>query len=210
MIISRREYLPEDIFRVTRPHPASLILLWLALLAAVATRNGPLLLLTCLLLTLCALFRAATHLRRLLRRSRWLLLTLCIVFIWMTPGIPLPFIPGASSEGLYLAVEHSARLLLALASLALILQALTPVQLVAGMHSLLTPWRWLGISPDRMAVRLMLTLEEVEAARDIDAQAGKAESVPADILRLPQANAGISDVVLGLASFALLMTIWLP
>lgn len=192
------------------PHPASLILLWLALLAAVATRNGSLLLLTCLLLTLCALFRAATHLRRLLRRSRWLLLTLCIVFIWMTPGTPLPFLPGASSEGLHLAIEHSARLLLALASLALVLQVLTAIELVAGMHALLAPLRWFGVSPDRMAVRLMLTLEEVEAARDVDALAKKAASAPADILCLPQAQVGVADAALGIASLALLTSLWLP
>jgi len=195
---------------MTRPHPASLIMLWLALLAAVATRNGSLLLLACLLLTLCALFKAATHLRRLLRRSRWLMLTLFIVFVWMTPGTPLPFMPGASSEGLHLAIEHGARLLLALASLALVLQALTAVELVAGMHALLSPLRWLGISPDRMAVRLMLTLEEVERARDVAAQDRETAAVSAGILHLPQAQVGIADAATGLASFALLASLWLP
>lgn len=192
------------------PHPASLILLWLALLIAVAIRSGLPLLLICLMLSLFALLKAVTHLRRLLRRSRWLLLTLFIVFAWMTPGTPLPFMPGASSEGLHLAIEHSARLLLALASLALILQALTPVQLVAGMHALLSSLRWVGISPDRMAVRLMLTLEEVESARDEATSLRKSASASTDVLRLPQAQVGVADAALGMASLALLASLWLP
>ncbi len=195
---------------MTRCHPASLILLWLALLVALATRNGTLLILASLLLTLCALFKASTHLHRLLRRSRWLMLSLCVVFIWMTPGTPLLLLPGASSEGLHLAIEHGARLLLALASLALVLQALSAVELVAGMHALLSPLRCLGISPDRMAVRLMLTLEEVESVRDEAASLRKPASAPADMLSLPQAQAGIADAAAGLASLALLASLWLP
>lgn len=194
----------------TRCHPASLILLWLALLMALATRSGALLILTGMILTLCALLKAGMHLRRLLRRSRWLLLSLCVVFIWMTPGTPLPLLPGASSEGLHLAIEHGARLLLALASLALVLQALSAVELVAGMHALLSPLRCLGISPDRMAVRLMLTLEEVENVRDEAASSRKPASAPTDMLSLPQAQAGIADAAAGLASLALLASLWLP
>jgi len=195
---------------MTRCHPASLILLWLALLVALATRNGTLLILASLLLILCALFKAGAHLHRLLRRSRWLMLSLCVVFIWMTPGTPLLLLPGASSEGLHLAIEHGARLLLALASLALVLQALSAVDLVAGMHALLSPLRCLGISPDRMAVRLMLTLEEVESVRDEAASLRKPARAPTDSLSLPQVQAGVADAVAGLASLALLASLWLP
>lgn len=199
-----------DIGQMTRCHPASLILLWLALLMALATRSGALLILTSMILTLCALLKAGMPLRRLLRRSRWLLLTLCAVFIWMTPGTPLLLLPGASREGLHLAIEHGARLLLALASLALVLQALTAVELVAGMHALLSPLRWLGISPDRMAVRLMLTLEAVESIRDETASLRQPAKAPTDSLSLPQVQAGVADAVAGLASLALLASLWLP
>ncbi len=206
---------------MTRPHPASLILLWLALLVAISVRSGAALMLACLALGAFALVHAGAHLQRLLRRSRWLLLTLFIVFVWMTPGTPLPFMPGASAEGLHLAIEHIAHLLLALATLALILQALTPVELVAGMHSLLAPLCWLGVSRNRIAVRLMLTLEEAE--REVGQTRGvqgrfcipcgqiqKVAAVSADVLHLPQAGMGASDAALGLASCALLATLWLP
>jgi hypothetical protein len=78
------------------------------------------------------------------------------------------------------------------------------------MHALLSPLRWLGISPDRMAVRLMLTLEEVESIRDESASPRKPASAPTDILRLPQVQAGVADAAAGLASLALLASLWLP
>lgn len=199
---------------MTRPHPASLILLWLALLVTVSARSGAALMLVFLALSVFACVNAGRHLQRLLRRSRWLLLTLFIVFVWMTPGTPLFFMPGASVEGMRLAIEHIVHLLLALAALALILQALTPVELVAGMHSLLAPLSWLGVSRNRIAVRLMLTLEEAERevgqTRGVQGRVQEVAAASADVLRLPQADMGISDAALGLVSCALLATLWLP
>lgn len=186
-----------------RPHPVSLILLWLALLVAAAARSGLLLALACLVLVILAFIGAAMHLRRLLRRSRWLLLTLFILFAWMTPGTPLALMPGMSIEGLQLAAENVARLVLALAALALVLQALSPVELVAGMRSLLAPLALFGLPRDRIAVRLALTLEEVERVRG-------AASITGDVLHLPQAGLGAIDVLLGLAASTLIMTVWLP
>jgi len=188
---------------MTRPHPVSLILLWLALLVAAAARNGLLLALVCLALVALAFVAAPMHLRRLLRRSRWLLLTLFMLFAWMTPGTPLGWVPGMSIEGLQLAAEHVIRLLLALAALALILQLLSPVELVAGMRSLLAPLALFGLPRDRIAVRLALTLEEVERAQG-------AASVSGDVLHLPQASPGTSDALLGLVTAALAVTVWLP
>ncbi|PKO84297.1 MAG: hypothetical protein CVU17_03885 [Betaproteobacteria bacterium HGW-Betaproteobacteria-11] len=184
------------------PHPASLILLWLALLAATASHGGPLLLLVTLALVLAALVLAAPHLHRLLRRSRWLLLTLFVLFAWMTPGTPLPWLPGISSEGLQLAAEHVLRLVLALATLALVLQILSPVALVAGIRSLLAPLAAFGLSRDRIAVRLALTLEEVERARG-------AAGVQGNILHLPQMRFGATDALLGVLASSLLATLWL-
>lgn len=184
------------------PHPVSLILLWLALLVATASRDGLSLLLVTLILVLAALVLAAAHLRRLLRRSRWLLLTLFMLFAWMTPGTPLSWLPGISSEGLQLAAEHVLRLVLALAALALVLQVLSPVALVAGIRSLLAPLTVFGLPRDRIAVRLALTLEEVERARG-------AAGVKGDILHLPRARFGATDALLGVLAGSLLATLWL-
>lgn len=188
------------------PHPATLILLGLAALLAASSRAGMPLLAACLALMLLALLAAGSHLSLLLRRSRWLLLTMLIMFGWLTPGTPLPGLPGATQEGLLLAAENLSRLLIAIAIVALILSALPAAALVAGLRTLLLPLALLGISRDRIAVRLALTLEEVEAARR--ESAGRPGDV-ATRLSLPATAVGVSDFLLGVLAVALLFVAWL-
>lgn len=183
-----------------RPHPSSLILLAVAVLLTAASRDGTSLYLGCSALALVALIAAASDLRLLVRRSRWLLLTMPVMFGWMTPGTPMPGIPGATQEGLLAAADHIARLFAALAALALLLKALDPPKLVAGMRSLLAPLALLGFSRDRIAVRLALTLEEVEASRNGD---GKEPVRMASSIVLPSLPLGATDFGLGILSSAL-------
>jgi len=191
---------------VNRPHPASLILLGLAVLLAASSRDGTALLFGALGLALVALLAATAHFRLLLRRSRWLLLTMLVMFGWLTPGTPVPLIPGATQEGLLLAADNLARLLVALSTVALILKALSPPELVAGIRSLLAPLALLKISRDRIAVRLALTLNEVEASRD----AGSGKAAPAvSALTLLASTIGVTDLALGSLTGALLLGAWL-
>ncbi|MDP2825445.1 MAG: CbiQ family ECF transporter T component [Sulfuritalea sp.] len=189
-----------------RPHSASLILLGLAVLVVASSREGMTLFISCLGLGIVALIAATFHLRLLLRRSRWLLLTMLVMFGWLTPGTPLPVILGATQEGLLLAAENSARLLVAISIVALILKALSPTELVAGMRSLLAPLALLRISRDRIAVRLALTLEEVEASRA--GPDGEAGGIAAS-LSLPAAVFGATDFFLGVLAGTLLLGAWL-
>lgn len=189
-----------------RPQPASLILLGLAALLAASSRDGTVLILVGLGLALAALIVAQSHLRLLLRRSRWLLLTLLVMFGWLTPGTPLANLPGASREGLLLAVENLARLLIALSTVALLLKALTPAELVAGMRVLLAPLALLKISRDRVAVRLALTLQQVETSHSGDSgEPGRSETS----IVLPAFVPGMTDLVLGALAAALLVGAWL-
>ena len=185
-----------------RPHPLSLILLGGAALLATASRDGIALYIGCSGLVLAALIAAKSDLRLLVRRSRWLLLTMLAMFGWLTPGTPLAGIPGASQEGLLLAAESIARLFSALATLALLLKALDPPKLVAGLRSLLAPLALLGFSRDRIAVRLALTLQEVEASRN---GTGKESPGMASSLALPSFMLGITDFLLGGLSGALVL-----
>lgn len=138
----------------------------------------------------------------LLRRSRWLLLTMLVMFGWMTPGTPLPVIPGATQEGLLLAADNIARLFIALATLALLLKALDPPKLVVGMRSLLAPLVLLGFSRDRIAVRLALTLHEVEASRN--GESGDPEKMASSLV-LPSFGLGTIDFLLVGLSCALVL-----
>ena len=159
-----------------------------------------------LVLDAAALVLARSHLLLLLRRSRWLLLAMLLMFGWMTPGTPLPGLPGASKEGLLLAADSIERLLIALATVAMILTALRPVALVAGMRSLLAPLALLNISRDRIAVRLALTMQEVEASRK-----GRETEVRSsvDVLELPAIAPGWVDFFLATISIALVLAAWL-
>ncbi|MDO8789951.1 MAG: CbiQ family ECF transporter T component [Sulfuritalea sp.] len=189
-----------------RPHPASLILLGLAVLLAASSRDGMVLFLGGLGLVLVALLAATSHLRLLLRRSCWLLLTMLVMFGWLTPGTPLPGVPGASQEGLLLAADNLARLIIALSTVALLLRALPPPELVAGMRSLLAPLALLNISRDRIAVRLALTLNEVEISRK--GQSSESQRA-ATTLTLPASVFGVTDFVLGALAGALMLGAWL-
>lgn len=100
----------------------------------------------------------------LLRRLRWLLISLLIVYGWFTPGTALwPALGAATptqeglSEGL---LRIGALLLIALAAQLLML-ATPRSELLAALYWLAWPLRLIGVSRQRLAIRLALTLEAV-------------------------------------------------
>lgn len=194
--------MPGGFHEVGSLHPASLILLAVSFLLAGGSRDGSMLLLVCAAAALAALLLARAQFVLILRRSRWLLLTMLILFGWMTPGTPLVWLPGATLEGLWLAGESLARLLIAIAMVAGLLTALTPASLVAGLRGLLAPLALFGNFRDRLSVRLMLTLEELESQR----RAPLAE--PLEPLSLRRRTLGSGDVVMWVASSALVAIAW--
>lgn len=182
-------------------HPASQILLGLAFLLAASTRNGFLLLLLCAAVMGFALGVARRHFTTILRRSRWLLLTMLLLFGWMTLGTPVAGLPGATREGLLLAAESVARLLIAISVVALLLESLPPPALVAGLRSLLATLALPGDFRDRLAVRLMLTLQEVDAARS-----GTSEpTMSGETFSLPVSRRGPADLLAAVCSASLLL-----
>lgn len=191
---------------MNHPHPASQLLLGLSVLLAASSRHGMELSVAFLLLAMLAIIAARAHFFLLARRSRWLLLTMLVMFGWMTPGTPLPGLPGATQEGLQLAADNLERFLIALAVVALILKVLPPVQLVAGIRSLLAPLALLRLSRDRIAVRLALTLQEVESSRSGDEGS---RCLVERSLRLPTQASTAKDWLLALVSVALLLFAWL-
>ena len=191
---------------MNRPHPASLIQLGLAALVAASSSDGTPLFLSGLVLSLLALAVSGSHLRLLLRRSRWLLLAMLVMFGWLTPGTPLANIPGASLEGLLLAADNVVRLLIALATVALILKALPVPELVAGMRSLMAPLTLFGIPRDRIAVRLALTLNAVETSRKSESQEF---GCMASSLTLPAPTPGMADLLVGGLAGTLVLAGWL-
>jgi energy-coupling factor transport system permease protein len=151
-------------------HPATRILIFLIVAVALQWLHAAeLLALTAALAMLLAQLRAR-ELAILLRRARFLLLSLLSIYAFATPGESLLPSLGAFSptaEGLRSGALQVWKLTLLLASLAL-LMATTPRQrLLAGLYVLLLPGKVLGVNAERIAVRLWLTLHYAEAAAGV-------------------------------------------
>lgn len=148
-------------------HPAAQIITWCLLVAIMQAMSLGTLLMTAVLILLGTLAISGHKFIHLLRRTRWIMLSLVLIYAYSTPGQPIleglgMFSP--SSEGLTEGVLQLARLLAALAGLAILLDKLHRNQLIAGLYTLLAPLQLTGVSRERVAVRLALTLHYAEVA----------------------------------------------
>lgn len=146
-------------------HSGLVLLLWLVGVAMVQRLPPSLSPAVAGLAALLALMLARERSLRLLRRIRFLLLAILVLFAWFTPGeallMDLPrFSP--TREGLRLALDHAARLVTVVAAVALLLERLPVPRLVGGLYALSRPFGMIGLSAERLAVRLMLILRHVE------------------------------------------------
>jgi hypothetical protein len=148
------------------PHPAVRLLVWgVAAVSAQLLDQVPLALFTLMIVSLAVTF-AAPRLLRLLRRTRWLLLALVVLFVWATPGVLLfPDLGSLSptADGLFLAWAHGARLIVILASLALLLEFTPTDEFVGALYGLMRPLSFIAVDRARIAVRLMLVMQYVES-----------------------------------------------
>lgn len=150
-----------------RLHPATQILVWCLLVAAMQFL-APVRLLMAGGVVLSFAFALSRHkFLQLVRRTRWIMLSLWMIYAYSTPGQALFDGLGwgsPSREGLLDGGLQLMRLLVALAALAVLLDRLHRQQLMAGLYSLFLPLQWMGLSRERLAVRLALTLHYAEVA----------------------------------------------
>jgi energy-coupling factor transporter transmembrane protein EcfT len=148
-------------------HPSLKIIL--LMLLAIAVQHAELYALTLVggLLMLMAAYWHVALLRKLLFRSRWLLITLFAIYAFTTPGEYLPGWEnyGLTYEGLYQGALQAVRLAIMLSGLALLLGTTERDALMAGIYRLISPLGVLNMSPDRFTARLWLTLHYVELER---------------------------------------------
>lgn len=124
----------------------------------------PLAICTGLLLLAVVLFRAGDFLL-LLRRARWLLLSIVLIYAYATPGEFVAGLPDGlapSHEGLRDGGIQTLRLVAMLAALSVLLASSSRAQIMAGIYQLSRPFRLIGLQPERFAARLWLTLHYVE------------------------------------------------
>lgn len=150
--------------------PPVRILSLLILAGALASARPGVLLCGGLLLALTALRLRGAHgvdaraLWVMLRRIRWLLLAILVLYGWFTPGAPLLPALGDWSpavEGLEQGLMRIAALLLIVVAVYLLLATTPRGELVGGLLWFGVPLRRLGLDDRRFAVRLVLALEAV-------------------------------------------------
>lgn len=140
---------------------------WCLAVAAMQVLAYGLLLVAAGSVLLCAFAISRHKFMQLVRRTRWVMLSLLLIYAWSTPGQALPQslgVFGPTREGLIDGTLQLTRLLAALASLAILLDRLHRQQLIAGLYTLFAPLRLVGMSRERLAVRLALTLHYAEVA----------------------------------------------
>lgn len=148
-------------------HPAAQILTWCVLVAATQLLSPVALAASATVILLCALLTSRHKLSQLLRRTRWIMLSLLLIYAYSTPGQAIVATLGMLSptrEGVADGALQLIRLMGALAGLAILLGRLPRQQLIAGLYLLLAPLQWGGLSRERFAVRLALTLHYAEVA----------------------------------------------
>lgn len=146
-------------------HPTIRILYLLALAAAVYIATPLALVALLVALGLLMLYCRAENFLKLLRRMRWLLLFLLVIYAFNTPGEYVrqwPFEFAPTYEGLLAGLLQVLRIVIMLAGVSLLLKTTNRNDLMAGFFLLLYPLKWIRLHPERLAVRLWLTLHYVE------------------------------------------------
>lgn len=162
-------------------HPAVRLLAWCAAAAVVQLLDGYALAGAVAAAVVAAVAASPGRFRRLLRRSRWLLLAIAILFAWSTPGVLL--VPDAgnwspTTDGVLLGLVHAARLVTLVAALAVLLETTPKEDLVGAIYALTAPLAAIGMSRARLAVRLMLVFQYAEATPAADWRAWLGRPAP--------------------------------
>lgn len=145
-------------------HPANRLALWFWVASLLPLLERQFLYLATGTLLLLALRFAKNRFFKALPRIRWILLALGVVYGWTTPGEYLwPSHLSPTHEGLFLGLEQMVRLLGLITSLQILLATMSRPEIFAGLHVLAKPINYLGLSRDRIALRLSLALEMTEA-----------------------------------------------
>lgn len=149
-------------------HSGLLVFLWLVGVAIL--QFLPFIWLIAALLTsgVAAFIVSRARCTRLVKRIRFILLAIVILFAGFTPGeavfIDWPVV-SPSREGVLLAIEHAGRVLVVVFWVSMLMEALPAQRLVSALYALLRPFEALGLPADRVAVRTLLVLRFVESER---------------------------------------------
>lgn len=201
-------------------HPVSCLVAWLCYTALVQLWQGIALLLLGLTVVLCALTVCSSRLLVLLRRTRWIFVSLLLIYAYATPGVAVWAQLDAYSptlEGLLDGLLQLGRLVCTLAGLAILLTRLNQIQLIEAVFVLLAPLQAIRFPRERVAVRLALTLRYAESAMSDTARDWRGSidhllapvEVASSHIALPRTPVRRLDILLMIFCMACLMGAWL-
>jgi len=148
-------------------HPTVQILTWGILVVVMQMLTVRLSLMFAVVVVLWALLVSASKFMQLVRRTRWIMMSLVLIYAFSTPGQPLLMMLGdwgPSLEGVTGGAVQLLHLLAVISGLAILLDRLGRDQLIAGLYTMFAPLQWIGLSRERFAVRVALTLHYAEAS----------------------------------------------
>lgn len=146
----------------------------------------------------------------MLSRMRWLFLSLLIIYFWFTPGQPLLFSHGPTREGIEAGLLRISSLIILVGSVSLLLQTTARAQLIAAILWLALPLRWIGIKADRLAVRIVLTLETVVKAQHLMSQCVSTEERLSPIASIGNVASSLFQGIIARAEQTSCQTIEIP
>lgn len=107
---------------------------------------------------------------RIIKRMRWLFLSILVVYLWFTPGqplIPYPHVLVPSVEGLRTGLLRVFTLVLIILAVNYFVAAIARSKLVEAITWLLYPLNWIAIDNRLLALRIALTLELIPRVQQI-------------------------------------------
>lgn len=163
-------------------HPVIRILSALTLLAYLSRADWRGLLVIAALLGVAysvARVRNFGKLARMLLRLRYFLIAIVLVYGVSTPGAPVAdlwLLSLLSVQGLLSGIERASGLVVIVAVVHWLLETTHRDELAAALYWLLRPLAWMGLPVERFVLRLVLTLERIEAMLDHTRRARSAAS----------------------------------
>lgn len=146
-------------------HPVIRIACFILLITGLANSSVFMwMLLLPLLIILARLEHATTLTLALLKRLRWLFLSIFILHLWFS-GAEFSWLP--SWQGGLQAVERVGALIFIVLAAHVLLRTTSRIEIIAALQWWLNPLNYLGLATERLAIRLALVLETVEEVQTL-------------------------------------------
>ena len=186
-------------------HPLTRLAAWLVTALAVPSLHAPALAAGVIALAVFGI--RESDVGRGWLRSRWLFVSLLIVYVGVDPATMRW---GFYAEGINAAIEQIARLAIMIGLLAVLFPKRAVDELVYAIYLVLKPLRRLGISAERIALRIGLTMQFAmrEQSRDLLSRLESEHTIDSASVLLHTRPIRHADYLFGIILTALVMGLY--